>query len=521
MKEQRYSVFLALQDISDEAILEAALIPSDAAIPLPSGQTTEPRRRGRVGLILPAMGWIAAAFCSVAAVGAIAILIRSGVILNPFAHPETSAEDATNEETVSEEVESSCEDTADKETVSEEAADPVTSFEDTAEEETAVEETAEPATSCEDTTEEETEPLIFTVWDGSVATGFAGGSGTASDPYLIETPAQLAYLAQGSYANGALATKSYRLEANLDLNGLEWIPIGTYASPFGGYFDGNGHAIKNLFLSQFSYADDYYVAGLFGAVKNGTIRNLILTDVNVEIHSMSSSYGKVYAGGLAGRLVATNGNEVSVTDCKLERVRVEAVDEYGIGAVDVYQGGVAGRIVIGEDGGFMGERLQAVEVSLYSMGGADLYQGILTGYTESHSRFELRDVCAEGVLGSGYNSGKTFFAAVSGAFDNDGGRLVCKNVFAVCNNPLGSGHIFTYQVYVDKSAKQTFSFENCFMGHTNGSGSNPTGHNELLYYAMEEYVTYRNCAYTVSLPSGHGFREEIWDVSDPRHPRLR
>jgi hypothetical protein len=189
--------------------------------------------------------------------------------------------------------------------------------------------------------------------------------------------------------------------------------------------------------------------------------------------------------------------------------------------VDVYQGGVAGRIVIGENGGFMGERLQAVEVSLYSMGGADLYQGILTGYTESHSRFELRDVCAEGVLGSGYNSGRTYFAAVSGAFDNDGGRLVCKNVFAVCNNPLGSGHIFTYQVYVDKSAKQTFSFENCFMGHTNGSGSNPTGHNELLYYAMEEYVTYRNCAYTISLPEGHGFREEIWDVSDLRHPRLR
>ena len=31
------------------------------------------------------------------------------------------------------------------------------------------------------------------VWDGTKATGFARGSGTSSDPYIIETAAQLAY----------------------------------------------------------------------------------------------------------------------------------------------------------------------------------------------------------------------------------------------------------------------------------------------------------------------------------------
>ena len=34
------------------------------------------------------------------------------------------------------------------------------------------------------------------VWDGSVATSFAGGSGTQDDPYLISNGAELAYLAQ-------------------------------------------------------------------------------------------------------------------------------------------------------------------------------------------------------------------------------------------------------------------------------------------------------------------------------------
>ena len=32
-------------------------------------------------------------------------------------------------------------------------------------------------------------------WDGSIATAFAGGTGTESDPYQIADGAQLAYLA--------------------------------------------------------------------------------------------------------------------------------------------------------------------------------------------------------------------------------------------------------------------------------------------------------------------------------------
>ena len=33
-------------------------------------------------------------------------------------------------------------------------------------------------------------------WDGTIAKAFAGGKGTEKEPYTIETPAQLAYLAQ-------------------------------------------------------------------------------------------------------------------------------------------------------------------------------------------------------------------------------------------------------------------------------------------------------------------------------------
>ena len=45
---------------------------------------------------------------------------------------------------------------------------------------------------------EPAEPI--SVWDGTVGTGFDGGSGTANDPYLISQAKTLAYLA--SYVNG-------------------------------------------------------------------------------------------------------------------------------------------------------------------------------------------------------------------------------------------------------------------------------------------------------------------------------
>ncbi len=477
MKDVRYSVLLALTNISDEAILEAELAPVGTAVVPPSGTNSEngipqcrgDTRRGKgAGLLLPFAGWIAAAIGIVIALGVMVALVRGGLLVNPFGpSPDTE-------------------------------------------------------TSTEETTDEPAEDIHFEVWDGTVAKGFAGGTGTASDPYIINHPSQLAYLAQALSNDDSkaatLSTKSYRLEANLDLNHHEWKPIGTWDTPFSGHFDGNGYTVKNLTVTRVIKSLGYYVAGLFGTVQSGTVCNLILTDVSANMSNIPGSYEKVFVGGLAGRVVAAKGKEVTITDCKLERVRVKVKCS---GAADVYQGGVAGRIVVAENGGFTGERLQATEVSLGGSDGEDYFQGILTGYTECRARFELRDVCLEGALGTGYNSGQHYFAAVTGCFSNKGGRSICKNVFAVCNNPLGSGYIFTYQIAVDKEAYQTFSFENCFMGHTNGSGSNPNGRNELMYYAVEERVTYRNCLYTISLPQNHRFSESVWDVSDPRHPRLR
>ena len=117
-------------------------------------------------------------------------------------------------------------------------------------------------------------------WDGSVASSFAGGSGTEPNPYLIATGAQLAYLAKIVNADmtNAMGTnnKYYKLVADIDLNNIEWTPIGINpkmvddTQSFGGVFDGQNHTIRNLKIT----ANDKGSIGLFGnvtAIKSTTI----------------------------------------------------------------------------------------------------------------------------------------------------------------------------------------------------------------------------------------------------------
>ncbi len=63
------------------------------------------------------------------------------------------------------------------------------------------------------------------VWDGSTAAAFAGGTGTAEDPYQIANGAQLAYLASSVNSGETYTGKNFVLTANIDLNGLPWTPI--------------------------------------------------------------------------------------------------------------------------------------------------------------------------------------------------------------------------------------------------------------------------------------------------------
>jgi hypothetical protein len=91
--------------------------------------------------------------------------------------------------------------------------------------------------------------------------------------------------------------KNYRLTADIDLNGAEWVPIGTDTAPYTGTFDGQNHTISDFRITR---ANEGY-AGFFGYV-TGDIRNLRLTDVTVNVNPNRAFYAGLLAGYLTGNL---------------------------------------------------------------------------------------------------------------------------------------------------------------------------------------------------------------------------
>ena len=81
-----------------------------------------------------------------------------------------------------------------------------------------------------------------------------------------------------------------KLDADIDLNNVEWKPIGSATADHGfmGNFDGNGYVIKNLNITNIAIdADGYSYAGFFGVTegepgKENYIKNLVIENVNIE-----------------------------------------------------------------------------------------------------------------------------------------------------------------------------------------------------------------------------------------------
>jgi len=85
--------------------------------------------------------------------------------------------------------------------------------------------------------------------------------------------------------------KSYILTADIDISDLEWTPIGTYLEPYLGIFDGDGHTISGLTITE----TDADAIGLFGFMR-GEVWNLNLTNISIDI---TTSF-LTYVGGIAG-----------------------------------------------------------------------------------------------------------------------------------------------------------------------------------------------------------------------------
>ena len=172
--------------------------------------------------------------------------------------------------------------------------------------------------------------ISFNTW----AIDFSSGTGTMEDPFVISTADEL-----NNMRNNLAA--QYKLEADIDLstwietNSPEtgWQPIGTSATPFTGNFDGNGHAIENIWISM-----DSENVGFFGAVGgNVTIKRLAIIIADGKRITGTSNVGI-----LTGLSTAVEGNKQT----QIEEVYTTLIDKcYVLNNIQVDGGGSTGGIL--------------------------------------------------------------------------------------------------------------------------------------------------------------------------------
>ena len=136
------------------------------------------------------------------------------------------------------------------------------------------------------------------------------GTGTLSDPYIIETAAHA--LAFAKAVNAGATDACAVVAADIDLKGRTWTPIGTSSKPYEGSFDGGCHRILNLKLSN---SKTYQ--GFFGAVTDGAYIHHLIIDSSCSIKATSQAAGLI-GGSVGGSdnvkkvVIAYCGNEAGV-----------------------------------------------------------------------------------------------------------------------------------------------------------------------------------------------------------------
>ncbi|MBQ9014530.1 MAG: FMN-binding protein [Firmicutes bacterium] len=236
---------------------------------------------------------------------------------------------------------------------------------------------------------------------------FAGGDGTAENPFLIKTANQMVAFA-GSLSDLITYEGYYiTLSGDIDLSGIDWNPIGGQLYLFGGDFDGNGHAIKGLTMGSAAapktdgFTEDENHVGLFGKLgETAVIENLNIDNLYINVDSKKlmdvgavagetqssstggigavinnvhasgsitvnndgdSPYDNIWAGGLVGR---TRGGSIINSGAAVD---VKATEQQGAAWL--------------EAGGLAGMDLYSFIANSYASG--DVYANIRTGNTEA------------------------------------------------------------------------------------------------------------------------------------------
>ncbi len=133
------------------------------------------------------------------------------------------------------------------------------------------------------------------IWNGNIpspaSTNTFEGKGTAEEPYLIKTAADLAQLAANVNSGlkygiaGADATLNFKLITDINLANKNWVGIGDVDKPFFSNFDGNNHTIRNMKISGDPSNIQNTGIGFFGKTQSAIIKNLCIDGANVIVEN--------------------------------------------------------------------------------------------------------------------------------------------------------------------------------------------------------------------------------------------
>ena len=174
--------------------------------------------------------------------------------------------------------------------------------------------------------------IPLSTWNGTVGVVPDAVNGVIE----ISTAEQLAAVAQ--YVNTyesenefSYAGVTIKLVIDIDLNNLDWTPIGSMeeypgGSGFSGIFDGSGHTIYNLKVS----VTGEEAAGLFGGINSGSeVKNLTIKNVNITSNR--------WAGGIVG-YAGDNNEKIKITNCRVEGGTITGATEF-VEAEEKYDNG--------------------------------------------------------------------------------------------------------------------------------------------------------------------------------------
>ena len=151
------------------------------------------------------------------------------------------------------------------------------------------------------------EPNSDLIADGYHAAAMAGKYYVIPAEYdmVISTAADLqAFANEVNVNNNAFSGKLVVLDADIDLAGIDWEPIGqTGATTFNGVFDGQNYTISNLSVNSETETGGNYSSGLFGWVETHTAGHGVIKNVKINGATVKGNHN---CGALVGYITEKN-----------------------------------------------------------------------------------------------------------------------------------------------------------------------------------------------------------------------